>query len=68
MSKHVNDVRASSADSRYAAKPFQGTIAQAKKQAAKAPEFGRTANEIAAVAAGMSTARYELLAFLRILP
>lgn len=67
--KFVNDVRASSADKRYMGKPFRGTIAQAIKQAKAAPEpLPINPNAGKAAQAGVSASRYELLAFLRLLP
>lgn len=64
MSKFLGDVRPSSADTRYMGKPLQGTIAQAIKQARNAPEHPVPVSPVP----GLSRARYELLAFLRILP
>lgn len=66
--KFVNDVRASSADARYSNKPFRGTIAQAKRQAAKAPSFPPSPSLNVIWAAGApNRARYELLVFLNVI-
>lgn len=67
MSDFVSDVRSSSADARYVGKPFQGAITQAKRQARMAPAYAPP-NEVEAIAAGVSLARYELLKFLRLIP
>jgi hypothetical protein len=68
MSKQaaLGDVRPTSADQRYMGKPFQGTIAQAIKQAKAAPEHPLP-NVTEAAAAGVSLGRYELLSFLGVL-
>lgn len=66
MSKFVNDVRASSADRRYAGVVFRGPMENAIKQAKAAPDHGPRAT--LHLHFGVSRNRYALLKFLRVLP
>ena len=65
MSKPVNDVRASSTDSRYAGVVFEGSLDEAIAQAKAAPDYGLPDADIRAPK-GMSRDRAALLGFLRL--
>lgn len=67
MSKPVNDVRATSTDSRYTGITFSGLIAHALKQAKASPDYGLPDADLRAPA-NMSRDRAALLGFLRLLP
>jgi hypothetical protein len=72
MDKHVNDVRASSSDSRYSNAGFVGLMDEAIQQAKLAPEFPLPEQPVKFKSSykttkGMSRDRYNLLSFLGLL-